>query len=110
MRRDIGNEVIVAIAVVGVLAFALMFAIVLSLSNATPAGTVLEPTETPTGLQIASVASASPTGAETANSASAVPTETPIPPTATNTPTNTPILPTLTNTSIPPTSTNTSTN
>ncbi len=44
MRRDIGNEVIVAIAVVGVLAFALMFAIVLSLSSATPVTTVLEPT------------------------------------------------------------------
>ena len=42
MRRDIGNEVIVAIAVVGVLAFALMFAIVLSLSNSTPVATVLE--------------------------------------------------------------------
>ncbi|MBZ0278622.1 MAG: LysM peptidoglycan-binding domain-containing protein [Anaerolineae bacterium] len=33
MPRDIGNEIVVAIAAIGVLAFALVFAIVLSLSN-----------------------------------------------------------------------------
>ncbi|MDX2162524.1 MAG: LysM peptidoglycan-binding domain-containing protein [bacterium] len=33
MRRDLGSEVLVAVAVVGVLAFALIFGIILSLSN-----------------------------------------------------------------------------
>src|SRR5689334_16615315 len=33
MQRDLGNEVIVAIAAVGILAFAITFAIILSLSN-----------------------------------------------------------------------------
>ncbi len=33
MRRDLGNEVIVAIAAVGILAFAITFAIILSLSS-----------------------------------------------------------------------------
>lgn len=37
MQRDIGNEIIVAIVVVGVLAFALTFAIILSLSSGTTA-------------------------------------------------------------------------
>lgn len=38
MQRDLGNEVIVAIAAVGILAFAITFAIILSLSN-TPEAT-----------------------------------------------------------------------
>jgi LysM repeat protein len=38
MQRDIGNEVIVAIIVVGVLAFALTFGIILSLSNSGTGG------------------------------------------------------------------------
>jgi len=38
MQRDLGNEVIVAIAAVGILAFAVTFAIILSLSN-TPGAT-----------------------------------------------------------------------
>ncbi len=41
MQRDIGNEIIVAIVVVGVLAFALTFAIILSLSSGTTAAGVL---------------------------------------------------------------------
>lgn len=46
MRRDIGNEVIVAIAVVGVLAFAITFAVILSLSG----GTGTDATETATAI------------------------------------------------------------
>jgi len=46
MRRDIGNEVIVAIAVVAVLAFAVTFGILLSGTD--PASLV--PTSTPTFL------------------------------------------------------------
>ncbi len=47
MRRDIGNEVVVAIVAVGVLACALTFGIVLSLSNNTPAATLARASETP---------------------------------------------------------------
>ncbi len=62
MRRDIGNEVIVAIAVVGVLAFAITFAVILSLSG----GTGTDTTETATAIlnensAIPSVAQASST-------------------------------------------------
>lgn len=39
MRRDIGNELVVAIAAVGVLAFALIFGVILSLSNTPPGET-----------------------------------------------------------------------
>lgn len=45
MRRDVGNELIVAIAAVAVLALAVIFGIILTLSN-TGGGTVLSPTST----------------------------------------------------------------
>lgn len=51
MQRDLGNEVIVAIIAVGVLAFALIFGIILSLSNAGPDPTRVaqdDPTASPT--------------------------------------------------------------
>ncbi|MBE2181890.1 MAG: hypothetical protein IAE89_00565, partial [Anaerolineae bacterium] len=44
MRRDIGNEVVVAIVAVLVLAFALIFGVILSLSSSGSRGAVLAPT------------------------------------------------------------------
>lgn len=41
-QRDIGNEIVVAIVAVGVLAFALTFGVILSLSNAGAAGSIAQ--------------------------------------------------------------------
>ncbi|HYO87149.1 MAG TPA: hypothetical protein VER79_00795, partial [Candidatus Limnocylindrales bacterium] len=51
MRRDYGNEVVVAVIAVALIAFALIFGVVLSLSNPEPAGTVLLPTATGSGAE-----------------------------------------------------------
>ncbi len=45
MRRDLGNELIVAVVAVAVMAFALTFGVIITLSNeSTRAGAVLLPT------------------------------------------------------------------
>jgi outer membrane biosynthesis protein TonB len=83
MQRDIGNEVIVAIVVVSVLAFALTFGIIISLSN-TNAGTVVQSnvaTDAPSETIVPSVTDG-PTDAPTATDE---PTDEP---TATDAPTN----------------------
>ena len=66
MRRDIGNEVVVAVVAIGLIAFAVIFGIVLSLSSTGPAGTVLEPTAT----RAAVAQNATATGVETAEATS----------------------------------------
>jgi hypothetical protein len=117
VRRDLGNEVIVAIIAVGVIAFAVIFGIVLSLSNANPTAAPTAPAQQPT-LRFTLVIDAqnTQTAALLAESA-AQPTATPSPtstprptdtdlPTETRTLTNTP-RPTLTDT---PTETRTLTN
>jgi LysM repeat protein len=64
MQRDLGNEVIVAIAAVGILAFAITFAIILSLTNtpeATPTVTVSGNTGgSPVATSVAASASETP--------------------------------------------------
>lgn len=63
MQRDIGNEIIVAIVVVGVLAFALTFAIILSLSSGTTAA------DTPSTAQAVALTETSPAPESTAPAA-----------------------------------------
>ncbi|MCS7072028.1 MAG: hypothetical protein NZM00_11020, partial [Anaerolinea sp.] len=47
MRRDLANELIVAVVAVAVLAFALTFGVIITLSNqVTPASAILLPTAT----------------------------------------------------------------
>jgi len=69
MQRDLGNEVIVAIAAVGILAFAITFAIILSLSNtpeATPTATIPSNTSSVTQAATAAAVIVSVTAADTA--------------------------------------------
>lgn len=129
MQRDVGNEVIVAIVAVGVLAFVIMFAVVLSLSGAgqpdetaTQQAAVVTTSTTesvvttreitvspPTAIEL--IPSSTPT--DRPASATTVPptsTETPLPPSFTPTripasATNTPLPPTSTPTPIPSTAT-----
>lgn len=104
MQRDIGNEVIVAIIVVGVLAFALTFGIILSLTNASnptqinvvteePAVETVTEEATEPGTSVAQAATNTdePTATDTIEpSSTAVPTEEPSQtPTATDTATAT---------------------
>lgn len=135
MRRDLGSELLVAIAVVGVLAFALMFGIILSLSGnddatATPDRTRLSDdqrvetqiaqalTETSTVLpRMTATASRTPilltatftsTATRTATRTPIPRTDTPLPPTATRVPpSRTPLPPSATSTAtrIPATNT-----
>jgi hypothetical protein len=61
MQRDLGNEVIVAIAAVGILAFAITFAIILSLSNTPDAtATATLPSSNGAGTPIATTAAVDP--------------------------------------------------
>ncbi|MCB9451665.1 MAG: LysM peptidoglycan-binding domain-containing protein [Anaerolineaceae bacterium] len=64
MPRDIGNEIIVAIAAIGILAFAFVFAIILSLSNTADTSltaTVSNTTQATTGTEVVVLASSTPT-------------------------------------------------
>src|SRR5690606_27651370 len=80
MQRDIGNEVIVAIIVVGVLAFALTFGIILSLSNSGTGGAAVvqmsTATEAASPTEVAVLISDTPLPAATATDTEA-PTATP---------------------------------
>jgi hypothetical protein len=126
MRRDIGNEVVVAIATVGVLACALTFGIVLSLSNNTSAAIVraTEPAAASLGAPTAvttvqdSAVLPPPTQAPTLTSTEVPPSaalvvamDTPIPPSATFTATPIPLTftPSMTDTPMPPSATFTAT-
>jgi hypothetical protein len=101
MQRDIGNELIVAIIVVAIIAFALTFGIILSLTNSNNAGTAQSNVATETTLTelpsetVAQVV-ASPVSATTI---AVQPTETFTPIAATSTPKP------PTSTSLPPTAT-----
>jgi LysM repeat protein len=137
MQRDLGNEVIVAIAAIGILAFAVTFAIILSLTN-TPAE-IAPPTATDEAVVIGEAASSTPSIEASATQATATDTKQSItqtatitsaasdtateesvneatetnPPTPTTPPTKTPIPATATrrptNTPVPPTFTPTPT-
>lgn len=75
MQRDVGNEVIVAIVAVGVLAFVIMFAIILSLSGAGGDG--------PVATQQAGAATTLPPSKTPEVAATLAPTTTELPPTET---------------------------
>src|SRR5687767_7926562 len=70
MRRDVGNEVTVAIAALGVLAFALTFAIILSLTTSNPNNVretrVLAPSPTSGTITAGPSDTGEPSGTETA--------------------------------------------
>ncbi|HEX2906410.1 MAG TPA: LysM domain-containing protein [Phototrophicaceae bacterium] len=96
MRRDLENEVIVAIVAVGVLAFVVMFAIILSLSEANPAGpTSTEAAQKATETPISTASIPATTGSNTAvpvttaGPTEVVPSATPRRPTLTLAPTST---------------------
>jgi len=111
MRRDLGNEVIVAIVTVGVLAFALAFGIILSLSTAPAGATATVPSNTSPNTDVATAVSLlatnsltplppEPTATDTATreATEARPTGKTIEPTNTATPTVTQVEPTATRT------------
>lgn len=82
MRRDIGNEFVVAIIAIGVLAFVITFTIILSLSGINP-DSESAPASSPTTIVIA------PTDAQSLLSPTPAASQTPEPPSATPTPTST---------------------
>ncbi|MBZ0279684.1 MAG: hypothetical protein K8L97_03010 [Anaerolineae bacterium] len=86
MQRDIGNEVIVAIAAIGVLAFAVAFAIILSLSGRTSTPPTMTPSLTVT-TEVLFIPEASATSPTAIMPLTETPTPLPASPTLTQLPT-----------------------
>ncbi|HLY26836.1 MAG TPA: LysM peptidoglycan-binding domain-containing protein [Aggregatilineales bacterium] len=124
-RRDVGNEVVVALAVIGMLALALTFAVVLTLSRTVPPPSMTATASAATALALVSQASTvtavpatlpatesattqattavAPSQSPTALPSATIPaTNTPVPPRPTSPSTNTPTdTPTPTSTALP---------